>query len=321
MRLCFEQLAKVLRTRETQLLRQVQAVQNQQLSMLQTSWNFCPSIPRVEVDLSKRQCLEETILQFGELLSSDTKRITVGDAEPYKIEEYVEANRDHISFDKSIKDDGDKETGVKRAEGSDVFEDSPCDWSFNASSDGDVTLETEITVLLNQNYLSDASTDNHESPEDRCGETKSTTNLADTLENNIVQDSLDFRGVQDNNRTLEHEKTEETLRMSGDCDVPDAKENCDVEISDYFAKEDDRVSSSATGSAESRSPDEIFDKIYDAPRSNGKSRDSEEHPKQIQQWLRQILVETETEPTIHEIEQFAEISKSRFRELQYSLET
>lgn len=49
--------------------------------------------------------------------------------------------------------------------------------------------------------------------------------------------------------------------------------------------------------------------------------DRDEHPKQIQQWLQQILVETETEPVIHEIEQFAEISRSRYRQLDFSLKT
>jgi hypothetical protein len=36
-----------------------------------------------------------------------------------------------------------------------------------------------------------------------------------------------------------------------------------------------------------------------------------EHPIQIQQWLQQILAETETEPIIHEIGQFSKIPNTR----------
>lgn len=52
---------------------------------------------------------------------------------------------------------------------------------------------------------------------------------------------------------------------------------------------------------------------------DSKKQDNDEHPKQIQQWLEQILVETETEPAIHEIQQFAEISKSRYKEFEFPL--
>ena len=316
-RLCFEQLAKILRTREKQLLRQVQAVHNQQLSIVQSNWEFVPSIPFIKINLTKLHDLQESILKFGELESSNKTSVIVSDAEPYRIEDYEDANRDHISFDKSIKtekrDDKDSE------ETSDEFPDSPCQLSFNSNSDADITSENEITVLMNYRYSSssDGLRPYHGSPENATVETEEISSNDNKL--NFPKDFSNSRSIADNLLNNSEESViydKNMLRTYRDCNsVPDTKENLIGEITDSFTK-DDRNSNKNL----SNSPDlEFVEKSEDQLAKKG--QDCDQHPKQIQQWLQQILVETETEPTIHEIEQFAEISKSRFKEFQFPLET
>lgn len=88
----------------------------------------------------------------------------------------------------------------------------------------------------------------------------------------------------------------------------------------YFF-EDERSRSSSSSSSPSCSPivapEPITDENNDAPkpaddcakaRPDKAAKDGgDEHPIQIQQWLRQILAETETEPIIHEIGQFTKL--------------
>jgi len=209
---------------------------------------------------------------------------------------------------------------------SDSFPESPCEMSFNTSSEADVTLENEVTVIMNHDYSSssDGLRDNRDSPV-LLSETKNTDTSHEKIQENLEEDSLYSRDITDNNYTSALEISDETFGVTRDCSVPEAKEKPSVMETDFFTKEDDEISlanvnKNLRSSTDSGLPMEISEKSCDVP-INKKAQDCEEHPKQIQQWLQQILVETETEPTIHEIEQFAEISKSRFKELQFPLET
>ncbi|XP_043269619.1 uncharacterized protein [Venturia canescens] len=288
-RLCFEQLAKVLRTREKQLMRQVEAIHNQQLSIIQSNQELSWCVPAIQINLSKRQDLEDCILKFGELLSSTGNGIEVKDAEPYKIEDYVEANKDHVTLDKCIDveccNERMKEISEKLNDSSNSF----CELSFNASSEADTTSENEITVLMNHNYSNDFLSP-QKTKNQQLLNNSSTWELEVTTQ---ITENLILPGTQRNNDSL----------MKDDCN--NSMINSDKNL---------------CCSIESGSPVETLDANADVSTMR-KSQDGEKHPKQIQEWLEQILVETETEPTIHEIEQFAEISKSRFKEFSFPLET
>ncbi|XP_032671891.1 uncharacterized protein LOC116844468 isoform X3 [Odontomachus brunneus] len=98
-RTCFEELVEVLRSRERQLLRQAEAIHRQQLSLVETSLDFLPSSIAV---LDGKSELEEQICRFGNIDIHGANGITVKDVEPYKVVDYQDANKDHVSFDKSI---------------------------------------------------------------------------------------------------------------------------------------------------------------------------------------------------------------------------
>ncbi|XP_078048234.1 uncharacterized protein LOC144475815 isoform X2 [Augochlora pura] len=96
----FAQLAQTLNAREKQLLRQSEALYRQQISLTLLNPEILP--PSITI-LDDRNTLEEQIKQFGriELTGSNTTVIT--DLEPYKIQEYQDITKDHVSFDKSVK--------------------------------------------------------------------------------------------------------------------------------------------------------------------------------------------------------------------------
>jgi hypothetical protein len=91
----------VLKGREKQLLRQVEAIHTQQLSLVQSNSELLPATSRLDADLSTEQELAKQILIFGRIDLSNS--IAVNDSEPYKVEEYQEAAEDYVSFDKSLK--------------------------------------------------------------------------------------------------------------------------------------------------------------------------------------------------------------------------
>lgn len=306
-RLCFEQLAKVLRTREKQLLRQIEAIHNQQLSIVHSNPEVPYCVPPIQINLSQRQDLEDCISKFGELSSSNGNGIEVKDAEPYKIEDYVEADRDHVTLDKCIKMEDCHERIKENLKKLNDSNDSFCEMSFNTSSEADITSENEITVLINHNY----------------------SGSSDGLKNERFSPEL---SVPAKTKDLSHVGKIENEKLLNDCStwelkviaqtntnfiVPETVENNDSPVREDSTTPSEKNRDSSTDSG---SPLETSDSNVDVS-TMAKPQDGEKHPKQIQQWLEQILVETETEPIIHEIEQFAEISKSRFKEFSFPLET
>lgn len=105
----FERLSLGLREREKQLLRQVEAVNRQQLSLVQSSSeHLVPGDDDVDlkVDLSSEPELLERLASFGRLNLSSA--LAASNSEPYKAEEYLEASEDVVSFDKSLKTEVDE---------------------------------------------------------------------------------------------------------------------------------------------------------------------------------------------------------------------
>lgn len=184
---CFERLTELLRIREERLLRQVEAVHVQQLSLVQSDSEILPSVPYFVVDLPEKELLEERILDFGKIELNGVDCMKIKDAKPYTVEEYQEADQDHVSFSKSI------------VHGS---------------------------------------------------------RLTDT---NVASPQMESAG--------------------------DKSPSCSKDEADFSDRDE----------------------------CDGQELKSEhsEHPKQVQQWLRHILVETEAEPAIHEPVQFSELSKVR----------
>lgn len=202
-RACFAHLAQALHAREKQLLRQAEAIYRQQISLALSCQEFLP--PSVAV-LDERESLEEQIRTFGriELRGSNSNAIT--NLEPYKIEEYQDTDKDHVSFDKAIQNDEAIPLSCK-VEGSPTTEDQ------------------------DEDNLSPRS------------DTESQRNEFDCM--TVTDDDQDDKDPKKTRGNL----TEERHSSCG-------------------------------------------------------------HPEQVQQWLEQILLETEVEPTINEVEKLPEIAEA-----------
>ncbi|XP_033218736.1 uncharacterized protein LOC117174100 [Belonocnema kinseyi] len=258
---CFKRLVDVLKSREIQLLRQVDAIHRQQLSVVQSNLELHSSIPSLIVNLSRAQDLEKEVSQFGKVELSDN--CIFNDAEPYKAEDYQEANSDHVSFDKELQaEKTEKPSSVDPANQSNETKENilpSSSWDLNSTELLDIQLIDEdsdesswvinsITSLLETSDCSLYSRDTENSIKE---------NISMIEETNFV--------LQENKTTV---------------DPDEKKEFC---------------------------------------RNHNVSADDSEHPKQVQQWLQQILIETETEPTVPEIEQFSEIPKRVY--VNFPLET
>ncbi|XP_033326157.2 uncharacterized protein LOC117220379 [Megalopta genalis] len=224
----FAQLAQTLYAREKQLLRQSEALYRQQISLTLSNPEILP--PSITI-LDDRNTLEEQIKQFGriELTGSNTTVIT--DLEPYKIQEYQDINKDHVSFDKSVKG------------------------SEDVSPNGD--MEELSTV------------------EDR--KVKNITNGLKTFSiEYLTENTSKISNFQD-------KQSEENLNRSPKIN-PDFKNN-DFNFENAITEQQN------DGTILRNSGRNIMEE----------QQNSHELPKQVQQWLDQIVLETETEPTIHEV--------------------
>ncbi|KAK0179257.1 hypothetical protein PV327_008062 [Microctonus hyperodae] len=99
----FEEIINCIKIREKQLLRQIEVVHNQQLSIAQSNCEFFCSVPPITINFDT-ECnnLKQLIDKLGKIDLSDNTTIVSKNAEPYQVEEYEDADHDHISFDKSI---------------------------------------------------------------------------------------------------------------------------------------------------------------------------------------------------------------------------
>ncbi|XP_063975291.1 uncharacterized protein LOC135161543 [Diachasmimorpha longicaudata] len=299
---CFSQLSNSLKIREKQLLRQIEVIHNQQLCIIQSNWELLPSVPFININLDNWQYLESSILKLGTLELPDNDGLVVKDVEPYKIEEYEETNKDHVSFDKSIKLENHTESI------------NSLDREMNLSESPTRSVHCDSNVGLDDPRIVEKK-----------GE----------IENNNCSPLCSPVSAAQINMAIECQDISQVKSLNFNCRSPDSSIN-------YF--EDQTIGTttlaskinlnSSKGEPQILEISEIITDEKNSPVSvdnepkkivegsnNSENIERHQHPKQIQQWLQQILVETETEPVIHEIEPFAEISNSRFRELELPLRT
>lgn len=232
-KICFAQLAQTLYAREKQLLRQSEAIYRQQISLALSSQEILP--PSVAV-LNERSALEEQIKQFGRIELKGSNSTAITNLEPYKIEEYQDISKDHVCFDKSIKN-------------------------------------TEI-ISSNTNNEFSSTMENKNMQNTSCGlRTSSVTNL--------IGNSSQIFNFQDKN-------SQEDLHNSK-MDIEFQKNDFNLQVVGTDQQENEKYKNSARNIIEEQ-------------------HNSYGHTEQVQQWLDQILLETEIEPTIHEVEKLPEIS-------------
>ncbi|XP_011502997.1 PREDICTED: uncharacterized protein LOC105366295 isoform X2 [Ceratosolen solmsi marchali] len=251
---CFERLAGVLRGREKQLLRQVEAIHRQQLSLVQTNSELLPATSNLDADLSTEQQLVNQLLHFGRIDLSNS--IAVNDSEPYKVEEYQEAADDYVSFQKSLKSE---------------------------------TEEIDVSSILRRKRDTNASS-------------KMTTR---NLDNKTVdpETSINYEKISCN-------ESKDNSFTSDATSLPSEK----VLQSDNLYLEDKSIntfSCSAVTCIQCNEHSKTADNYPIVIAQEKTKHEGVEHPIQIQQWLQQILAETETEPIIHEIGQFSKIPNTR----------
>ncbi|KAK2586564.1 hypothetical protein KPH14_011448 [Odynerus spinipes] len=305
---CFAQLTDALKLRERQLLRQAEAVHTQQLSLLQSSLDFIPSLI---VNLKKKEDLLEEIHHFGNIELSGTNCITVKDIEPYRVAEYEEANKDHVSFDKSIKCEKDIDDLTKQIRSinidnlnisvdcASIFDDSR---SFlNSSLNSSTENERHLEISLESSNISEICKDSKVLP--LCSSLyiiKQDPNIMCFMENkNHKLDSKCVHDLQD--ISLPNDGTDILINgVSKDVDIQVQLHNKSLDISKSDASESNLDNQHNTS-------DQI--KNVESAKNQDVLKDVCEHPKQVQQWLQQILVETEIEPVVHEVGQFSELSE------------
>ncbi|KAL0102269.1 hypothetical protein PUN28_018659 [Cardiocondyla obscurior] len=252
---CFQDLAKLLQSREKQLLRQAEAIHRQQLSLIETSLDFLPSSVAI---LNDRGKLEDQIRQFGNIETYGSNSITVKDAEPYKVVDYQDANKDHVSFDKSI------------------------------TKKSDQKAKDHLSLPRYKDFISDYRTG-----------ALSISGCSPLL---IIKRKLGLTHVSlDGLHAFDKAYSRDIQSFGMSCK---AMESCES-----------NTSTDETAESNSQLDKKIVNQIiadnYDSIRHSKEREKSFEHPIQVQQWLQQILAETEIEPAIHEIGQFSEISKAK----------
>lgn len=276
---CFEEISEVLRSREKQLLRQAEAIHRQQLSLVETSLDFLPSSIVV---LTGRSELEEQIHQFGNIEIHGSNGITVKDVEPYKVVDYQDANKDHVSFDKTI-----------------TCQKARSHQSLPRCKDFVSNYKTYISnlspALLVENQL--------QGPWNVKGNTlmhfNDTLSLSRFSPLLIIKHKLGLthvsldglhafdRAYPQSIRSFKMScKTTESCKL--DALLNEMTQN-DLQKLEKISKEDNP-------------------KLIKCQKEQKKNY---EHPMQVQHWLRQILAETEIEPAIYEMGQFSEISKAK----------
>ncbi|KAI4486381.1 hypothetical protein M0802_012306 [Mischocyttarus mexicanus] len=296
---CFAQLTDALRLREKQLLRQAEAVHTQQLSLLQSNLDFIPSLI---VNLQKKEDLLEQIHHFGNIELSGTNCITVKDIEPYKVAEYEEANKDHVSFDKSIKFEKDVDTITKQIRNIDIdkfnisldcasiFDDSR---SFlNSSLNSSIENERHLQITLESLHTFEILFDSNDLP------------LCSSLY--IIKQDTDTYFKENE----EHQYNNICTNDLHDITVPNG---ISEDVNDRVQLCEDK-SLDKTDSFESNHSDDQHDisddiKMIESSKNEDVLKAVYKHPKQVQQWLQEILVETEIEPIVHEVGQFSELSE------------
>ncbi|KAL0102270.1 hypothetical protein PUN28_018659 [Cardiocondyla obscurior] len=283
---CFQDLAKLLQSREKQLLRQAEAIHRQQLSLIETSLDFLPSSVAI---LNDRGKLEDQIRQFGNIETYGSNSITVKDAEPYKVVDYQDANKDHVSFDKSITKKSDQK--AKDHLSLPRYKDFISDYRT-------VRISSLPTTFLTDNQLRDS----RNIKANAFKIFKGALSISGCSPLLIIKRKLGLTHVSlDGLHAFDKAYSRDIQSFGMSCK---AMESCES-----------NTSTDETAESNSQLDKKIVNQIiadnYDSIRHSKEREKSFEHPIQVQQWLQQILAETEIEPAIHEIGQFSEISKAK----------
>ncbi|XP_044582114.1 probable serine/threonine-protein kinase DDB_G0283337 isoform X2 [Cotesia glomerata] len=251
---CFEDLKNSIMAREKQLLRQIEAIHNQQLSIIQSDWKLVNSIPAIGVDLvNDCKDISLSIIKLGKIEFPDSKdNLIVKNIEPYSIHEYEDDKKDHITFDKSIQVNENYDNIIIKLSDVTFSNVSKTDNSSDSILKSKINLSSQLSL--------DYKTDNDCSP--LCSK------------NNYNNDNL-INISGDNNKTINS-----TLNVYSELEI----------------------------ASHNNLPQQTI--VIDNNNSIENKQITDEHPKQIQQWLQQILIESETEPSIQEIGNITdEISK------------
>lgn len=269
---CFQKLLEILQSRERQLLRQAEAIYSQQLSLVETSMN---SLPSSAVILKGRSDLEKQIRCFGNIEIHGHNGITVEDIQSYKVADYQDANKDHLSLSRIYLPH---------------CKDPISDYKTLPSSSSTPTFFSETRLHDLQNIKNNSLLN-----------IKDTLPLSNSSSFLIIKPKLDLiyasldglhafdkiysRGIQSFQMSCKTMQSDELDMLTNEeMDVNLQKINKETSDQSHF---------------------KLIKDIKEQEKSYG-------HPIQVQQWLQQILVQTETEPTIQEIGQFSEISKTKF---------
>ncbi|KYM97894.1 PREDICTED: uncharacterized protein LOC108777925 [Cyphomyrmex costatus] len=282
---CFEDLTKLLRSREKQLLRQAEAIHRQQLSLIETSLNFLPSSV---VILNDRNELEERIRQFGNIETHGSNSITVKDVEPYKVADYQDANKDHVSFDKSITKPSDQK--VTNHLNLPRCKDFISDYRTVRISSLPSTLFTDNDLQDSQNEKANA-----------LKIFKDTLSISRCSPLLIIKRKLGLTHVSlDGLHAFDKAYSQNVQSLGISCTTTTESSELDTLMNG--------VTESNLQELDKEVLDQEDSEIIKRPKEREKT---DEHPVQIRQWLQQILAETEIEPAIYEIGQFSEISKAK----------
>ncbi|KYM92546.1 hypothetical protein ALC53_01002 [Atta colombica] len=281
---CFEGLTKLLRSREKQLLRQAEAIHRQQLSLIETSLNFLPSSVVV---LNDKHELEERIRQFGNIETHGSNSITVKDVEPYKVADYQDANKDHVSFDKSITKSSDQKARDHLS--------LPRCKDF-ISDYRTMRISSLPSTLFTNNELRDS----HNIKTNALKIFKDTLSISRYSPLLIIKRKLGLTHVSlDGLHAFDKSYSQNVQSFGMSCMTTESSEL-------------DKLINEAAETNLREFDKEVLDQddseIIRSPKEREKN---DEHPVQIKQWLQQILAETEIEPAIYEIGQFTEISKAK----------
>lgn len=252
------------------MLRQTEAIHRQQLALVETSSGFLPSSIVV---FDGRNELEEQIRHFGNI---ETKDIAVKDVEPYKVADYQDANKDHISFNKSITCKIRDHLKLPR------YKDFMSNYGTLRISSLSPTLFIENPLRLSRDIKIDAL---------------SLSGCSPLL---VIKRKLGLTHVSlDGLHAFDRAYPRNIRSFDISCK---SEESCELSVLTNETVKNDLQEIERKISSQN---DAELIKYPEAREENY------EHPMQVQEWLRQILAETEIEPAIQEVGQFSEISKAK----------
>jgi hypothetical protein len=210
----------------------------------------------------------------------------VKDVEPYKVADYQDANKDHVSFDKSI-------TCQKIRD----------DLNFPRCKDFKSDCKILRILSLPSAFLPENLLQDSQNMKDKALMTfKNTLLLSKCSPLLIVKRKfglthVSLDGLHAFNKI--YSRNVQPLEISYE-----TTESCGLDI----------LLSQGMEANLKRLDKEVVSHYDDIEltRCPKKKDKNYEHPIQVQQWLRQILAETEIEPAIYETGQFSEISKAKF---------